>query len=115
MHTRALLLLLIVALPGALCITPRTRAARIKAGGLAEEHTSRQLLQSAPGAGAGCMCIALYAPVCGVDGKTYSNSCVAKCEGGVEVAREGACSSDGEGLCFPFFLVDCACVAVSAS
>tara|TARA_R110002072_G_scaffold64203_8_gene159929 strand:+ start:17230 stop:17475 length:246 start_codon:yes stop_codon:yes gene_type:complete len=28
-----------------------------------------------------CVCIEIYAPVCGKNGKTYSNSCVAACDG----------------------------------
>ena len=28
-----------------------------------------------------CICIEIYAPVCGDDGKIYSNSCIAECAG----------------------------------
>lgn len=35
-------------------------------------------------------CIALWAPVCGKDGKTYSNACFAKLAG-VEIAHKGEC------------------------
>eukprot|EP00090_Calanus_glacialis_P011424 TRINITY_DN19831_c0_g1_i1.p1 TRINITY_DN19831_c0_g1~~TRINITY_DN19831_c0_g1_i1.p1 ORF type:complete len:107 (+),score=24.31 TRINITY_DN19831_c0_g1_i1:179-499(+) len=39
---------------------------------------------------ADCVCIALYSPVCGVDGQTYSNSCEAGCAG-VGVQCQGEC------------------------
>jgi hypothetical protein len=37
-----------------------------------------------------CVCIEIYQPVCGSDGLTYSNSCLAECAGVVEYT-EGEC------------------------
>jgi hypothetical protein len=55
---------------------------------------------SAPGRGAdargpgGCACPRDFRPVCGKDGKSHPNSCMAKCAG-TEVAHEGECEAAG--------------------
>jgi len=37
-----------------------------------------------------CMCITIYQPVCGCNGNTYGNACVAECSGITEFTL-GAC------------------------
>jgi hypothetical protein len=37
------------------------------------------------------MCAEMFDPVCGCDGKTYTNACAAN-EGGTSKAKKGACS-----------------------
>ncbi len=47
------------------------------------------------GLGEAGICTQEYVPVCGVDGKTYSNSCRARLAG-VKVDRQGACTAHPE-------------------
>jgi MYXO-CTERM domain-containing protein len=46
----------------------------------------------------GGVCPDIYAAVCGKDGETYDNACVAA-GAGVEIRREGPCVGDCEGSC----------------
>lgn len=45
----------------------------------------------------GCVCPAVYMPVCGEDGQTYGNACEAACAE-VEVAASGECGTEDGGL-----------------
>ncbi len=48
--------------------------------------------------GLGAICPSNLDPVCGEDGNTYDNACVAGAMG-VEIRREGPCVGDCEGSC----------------
>ena len=42
-----------------------------------------------------CACTMQYDPVCGCDGKTYGNACVANCEG-IKSYTKGPCKNENQ-------------------
>lgn len=60
----------------------------------------------------GCICPALYAPQCGINGVTYSNKCEANCAK-VAIAYSGACKPKNVNACPPAApKKDCFCIQV---
>jgi Kazal-type serine protease inhibitor domain len=51
-------------------------------------HSASDCLEKAMKAD--CVCYEIYKPVCGCNGKTYANDCVARCQN-ITQFKEGAC------------------------
>jgi hypothetical protein len=73
--------LLVAAVLGYCCILPRAAAAAAAVDAAACGSTG---------------CPAALRPVCGADGRSYSNACVASCAG-TSVQHEGYCEGEGVG------------------
>jgi len=73
------------------------------------KKTKKALLSSITMENEGCICPAVFDPVCSKSGKTYSNACAAKCEND-QVLTKGECKQEN-----PAFLkstTECVCPAV---
>lgn len=90
------IILVLIAIVGALVIfpknvDPRSRASEAKPTPtmvkISPSPTPTEVLRKPE-----TVCTDLYSPICGRDGKTYSNACEANLQG-VIIASEGACKS----------------------
>ncbi|HEX2252394.1 MAG TPA: Kazal-type serine protease inhibitor domain-containing protein [Thermoanaerobaculia bacterium] len=112
LRVRSLMLAAVVALVAvpALATAPAPDAAdlcgEVAAGpqSLASENATPEIALFTPvaqavddcrgGSGGRCLCPKIYAPVCGCDGNTYANDCLAACK--IKSWTSGAC--DGSGI-----------------